>query len=245
MSDMNPTPRPPSRLRIAIDGPAGVGKTTTARALAEALGLLYVDTGAMYRALAVRALAQGISVDDAEASAGLAQGMGIAFTPDAAGGLRVVADGEDLTEAIRSPEASDAASRISVHREVRRQMVLWQRDLAASRGVVMEGRDIGTVVLPDADAKIFLTASAEERARRRLRERLAKGEQAAFEAVLREIRERDARDEGREASPLRPAPDAVVIDCTALDAPSQVAAVRRVVDAWVAMERGESGKRPA
>ncbi len=235
MKRMKTTPRSLARMRIAIDGPAGVGKTTTARALADAFGLLYVDTGAMYRALAVRAAAVGVSVDDAEASTALARRMRVSLDREPGGGLRVRVDGEDLTEAIRSPAASDGASRISVHPDVRHELVLWQREMAERSGVVMEGRDIGTVVLPEAEAKIFLTASAEERARRRHRELVARGENPAFEAVLRDIRERDARDQGREASPLRPAPDAIVIDCSALDAPSQVAAVRRVVEAWVAM----------
>lgn len=235
MKRMNAAARSLARIRIAIDGPAGVGKTTTARALADAFGLLYVDTGAMYRALAVRAAALGISVDDAEASTALARRTHVLLDRKPGGGLRVSVDGEDLTEAIRTPAASDGASRISVHPDVRHELVLWQREMAERSGVVMEGRDIGTVVLPDAEAKIFLTASAEERARRRHRELAARGETPAFEAVLRDIRERDARDQGREASPLRPASDAIVIDCTALDAPSQVAAVRRVVEAWVAM----------
>ncbi len=234
--------RNPGAIRVAIDGPAGVGKTTTARALADELGLLYVDTGAMYRALAVRAAREGVSPDDPGASAALARRTRLGMGRDPGGALRVTVDGEDVTEAIRTDAASDGASRISVHPEVREELVRWQRKLAEQGGVVMEGRDIGTVVLPHAEAKIFLTASPEERARRRHRELRAKGGNPAFEAVLRDLKERDARDQGRENSPLRPAADAVVVDCTALGATDQVAAVRRAVEALVALGREHPGE---
>lgn len=229
---------PLSRIRVAIDGPAGVGKTTTARALAEELGLLYVDTGAMYRALAVEARRAGVSLDDPDAAAELAGRVTVRLEPVSGGAARVMLGDRDLTEAIRTPEASDGASRISIHPAVRRELVAWQRAMAADGGVVMEGRDIGTVVLHDAEAKIFLTASPEERARRRHRELLDRGEHPSFEAVLRDILERDARDQGRATSPLKPAADAVVLDCTALDAPSQVAAALRVVQALVDLKDG-------
>jgi cytidylate kinase len=194
----------------------------------------------MYRALAVTAARSGISPDDREGSAVLARKTRVSLESTPEGGLRVVADGEDVTAAIRSAEASDGASRISVHPEVRTELVRWQREMASRGGVVMEGRDIGTVVLAKAEAKIFLTASPEERARRRWRELQDRGETPALEAVLREILERDARDRGRDVAPLRPAPDAVVLDCTALDLPSQVSGVRRVVDALLKM-REEGG----
>jgi len=225
------------QIRIAIDGPAGVGKTTTAKSLAEHFGLLYIDTGAMYRALAVLAAAKGISPDDADASAALARRITVRLEHDASGALKVIGDGKDLTVAIRTPEASDGASRISVHPEVRTELVGWQRALAAKNGVVMEGRDIGTVVLPEAEAKIFLTASAQERARRRQRELAGRGVRVALEQVMRDIEERDARDRNRETSPLRPAPDAVVVDCTAFELNEQMAAVSRVVEALVAPPR--------
>lgn len=227
-----------SKIRVAIDGPAGVGKTTAARNLARDMGLLYVDTGAMYRAMAVLAIQHGISPDAGDEAGALAQKARVELGAGSDGTLRISINGTDVTEAIRSEEASDGASRISVHPAVRRELVRWQQDLARPGGVVMEGRDIGTVVLPDAEAKVFLTASAEERARRRYRELLQRGENPSFQAVLRDIQERDARDRGRETSPLRPAPDAVVLDCTALDAQGQVAAIRRVVEALVAIRSG-------
>ena len=230
--------RDQKRLRVAIDGPAGVGKTTTARTLAADLGLLYVDTGAMYRALAVLAGRRKISPDDAEAAAALARAAAVRLRANANGELEVEIDGEDVTRAIRTDQASDGASRISVHPGVRAELVRWQRDLARKGGVVMEGRDIGTVVLKDAEAKVFLTASPAERARRRHRELLRRGEVVTLDTVLKDIQARDARDRGRETSPLRPAPDAVVLDCTAFDSAAQVTAVRRIVESLVAIHRG-------
>ena len=218
------------KAQVAIDGPAGVGKTTTARTLAKQLGLLYVDTGAMYRALAVWARTQGVSVDDAAGSAVLAKKARIRFETPPGGSPRVLIEDSDLTRAIRSPDASEGASRISVHPAVRKELVRQQRVLARRRGVVMEGRDIGTVVLPDAGAKVFLTASAEERARRRHRELEKQKQPTSLEQVLLDILERDARDLGREISPLLPAPDAVVLDCTAFDPTTQISVVRRVVE---------------
>ena len=231
------------KICIALDGPAGVGKTTTAKSLAQHFGLLYVDTGAMYRALAVVAVERGVSPDDAEQATDLAQRIRVELDQDATGALRVLADGKDVTTTIRTPKASDAASRISVHPGVRTELVRWQRELARQGGVVMEGRDIGTVVLPDAEAKVFLTASTAERARRRHRELAGRGVAATLAQVAKEMEERDARDRGRETSPLRPAPDAVVVDCTAFDLNEQVAAVSRVVEALVAPPRKERHER--
>jgi cytidylate kinase len=216
-------------IRVAIDGPAGVGKTTSAKALAERLGYLYLDTGAMYRALALEAHRSGVSVDDAPAAGDLASRTEVGLRPDGAGGVTVLLGGENVTALIRTPEVSDGASRISVHRAVRERMVALQRALAAGGGVVMEGRDIGTRVLPDAEVKIYLTATAEERARRRWTEMISRGESVPFETVLDQIRERDARDTGREVDPLRPASDAITIDGTHLSLEAQVEALLRVV----------------
>jgi len=220
---------PPPRVRVAIDGPAGVGKTTSAKALASRLGYLYLDTGAMYRALALAAMRGRVSVDDAEGAGDLASITAVTMTPDAEGGVKVLLDGLDVTASIRTPDISDGASRISVHRGVRERMVALQQALAADGGVVMEGRDIGTRVMPDAEVKIFLTALAEERARRRHREMILRGEATPFETVLEQIRERDARDTEREVDPLRPAADAIRIDGTNLSLNEQVDAIEAVV----------------
>ena len=211
---------------IAIDGPAGAGKSTVARAVANALGFTYLDSGAMYRCLALAAIRGGVDVDDARAVGRLARELRIEFADD-----RVLLDGQDVTEAIRAPEVTAAASRISVHPEVREAMVARQRALIENGDYVAEGRDIGTVVSPDAPLKVFLTASPDERARRRAAET---GER--METVLASHSDRDARDSRREHGALRSANDSVEIDTTGLDA-AQVAA--RVVA--LARERGLVG----
>jgi cytidylate kinase len=208
---------------IAIDGPAGAGKSTVARGVAAALGFTYLDSGAMYRCVALAALERGSDPDD-EASVGeLAREIEIEL-----GDGSVVLDGRDVTEAIRRPEVTAAASRVSVHSSVREALVARQRALIDGGRYVAEGRDIGTVVAPDAPLKVFLTASDAERARRRAAER---GEDAV--AVLDDQRERDERDRGREHGALRRADDAVEIDTTAL---KQDEVVARVVE--LARERG-------
>jgi cytidylate kinase len=189
---------------IAIDGPAGAGKSTVARGVAAALGFTYLDSGAMYRCVALAALRAGVSPDDAGAVAAVARGIEIGFE-----GERVTLDGEDVTEAIRAPEVSAAASRVSVHAAVRAAMVERQRELIATGRYVAEGRDIGTVVSPDSPLKVFLSASPEERARRRASETAE-----PLEAVLAAQRERDARDRGREHGAMRAAEDAVELDTT-------------------------------
>ena len=217
---------------VAIDGPTAAGKSTVARGVARRLGLLYVDTGAMYRSVAVTALRRAIDLGDADAVTRLANSMVIEFRPAATGGEpsnRVLVDGEDVTEAIRTPEASDAASRVSVIGGVREAMVARQRVMGTDGGVVMEGRDIGTVVFPDADVKIFLNASLEVRARRRHAELLARGQTVDLEEVRRSEAERDRRDETRTHSPLRPAEGAVVLDTTTTTAEEVAEVIVRIV----------------
>ena len=197
--------------QIAIDGPAGAGKSTVAKLVADRLGYLYIDTGAMYRAAALLALEQGVSFDDAEGLTSLIRGNDITLDP-ASSGCRVLINGRDVSRDIRLPEVGNAASPVSAVAEVRRLLVAMQQELAARRPVVMDGRDIGTVVLPDAACKIFLTASPRVRAQRRAKELLQKGLTVDIDQVEREIRERDERDSTRSASPLRQAEDAVLVD---------------------------------
>jgi CMP/dCMP kinase len=205
---------------IAIDGPAGAGKSSVARAVAGALGFTYLDSGAMYRCVALAGLERGSDLDEAEAMGMLAGSLRIELD-----GERVGLDGREVGAAIREPRVTEAASRVSVHRPVREAVVARQRQLIAAGRYVAEGRDIGTVVSPDAPLKVFLTASAEERARRRAAQT---GEDEA--AVLAAQRERDARDENREHSALRPAADAVEVDTTGL-------CVDEVVERVVALAR--------
>jgi CMP/dCMP kinase len=191
---------------IAIDGPAGAGKSTVARALAERLGFTYLDSGAMYRSVALAALRAGADPDDAETLGPLAASLEIEFD-----GERISLDGDDVSEAIRTPDVTAAASRVSVHPEVREAMVARQRALISAADYVAEGRDIGTVVSPDAPLKVFLTATPDERARRR-----AADTGDSPDAVLTAQAERDARDRDRAHGALRPAADAVELDTTGL-----------------------------
>ena len=210
------------QLIIAIDGPVGSGKSTLARRVAELMGYVYVDTGAMYRALALKALRQGISFDGGDDPlVGLARKTSIDLRADG-GTQRVLLDCEDVTTAIRTPEVSQAASKIAVNAGVRHVLVADQRRAGERGGVVMEGRDIGSVVFPDAQLKIFLTASPETRAERRWREHQQKGDTINLQKTLDEIHERDQRDKERSTSPLVQAPDAVVVDSTAME-PEEVA----------------------
>lgn len=196
---------------MAIDGPAGAGKSTVARKLAVRLGYAFLDTGAIYRAVALAARRQGVDWADGVALGALAARLDVAFRPD--GDVnRVLLGGDDVTTAIRTPEMSDGASRVSAHPDVRAALLGLQRRLAAGGGVVAEGRDMGTVVFPDAGAKFFLTASVDERARRRALELQAAGRPAEMATVLRDIEERDHRDSTRAVAPLRRADDAVEID---------------------------------
>jgi CMP/dCMP kinase len=204
-------------LVVAIDGPVGSGKSTAARRVAELLGYTYIDSGAMYRAVALKALRRKISLDATDELVALAGASRIDLRAQD-GGQNVLLDGEDVTKEIRTPEVSQAASRIAVIEGVRRVLVAEQRRAGADGGVVMEGRDIGSVVFPDAELKIFLTASDETRAQRRWREHQQKGDAIDLARTLEEIRERDRRDAGREHSPLVRAPGAVLVDSTAMEA---------------------------
>jgi len=197
---------------IAIDGPAGSGKSTVARLLSVRLGYLYLDTGAMYRAAALLALRDGVSLDDGPTLAALTRAAHIGFSPQG----DVVARDEDVSEDIRRPSVSAAVSEVSAHAEVRELLVAEQRRVAAGRDVVIEGRDIGTVVFPDAAVKVFLTAASEVRAERRRKELVATGEHTSAAETLAAIQARDAYDSSRAVSPLRKAADAVEIDTSAM-----------------------------
>ncbi len=205
-----------SKLIIAIDGPVGSGKSTVARRVAELLGYTHLDSGAMYRSIAWKALRDGVPLDSPAQLAALAEAARIDLVPRG-GKLHVVLDGEDITDLIRTREVSHAASVVAVVPGVRHPMVAEQRRAGAHGGIVMEGRDIGTAVFPHADLKVFLDASPEVRAERRQRELQEKGEGLELEKVLADVRERDRRDREREMSPLVRAADAIVVDNTAMD----------------------------
>ena len=216
------------RLIIAIDGPSASGKSTTARAVAERLGYIHIDTGAMYRALALKAIREAVNLGDARELNALLAGSTVDCV-SRAGSFRVLLDGADVTREIREGDVSLKSSEIAALPQVRRWLVERQRRLAAEGGVVMEGRDIGTVVLPDADLKIYLDASSEERAKRRWLEENAAEEGKSREKVLRDLTARDHRDMTRVHSPLEMAADAIKIDTTRLDVDEQVEEVLREV----------------
>ena len=205
---------------IAVDGPAASGKGTIAERVAAVLGYRYLDSGALYRLVALKALRSGVDVDSSDALGALARGLDVRF----AGG-RLILDGEDVTQAVRSEAVSAAASRIAVHAPVRAALLERQRAFRGPPGLVADGRDMGTVVFPDATVKVFVTASAEERARRRQRQLAQRGIDVNIQSLLRDIRERDARDGSRAVAPLVAAADAGIVDTTALTIDAAVDAV--------------------
>ena len=202
------------KISVAIDGPSGAGKSTIARRAAQNLGFVYVDTGAIYRSVGYHTYFSGVDPVDKKAVAALLPGLRVSMDYGEGGLQRMYRNGEDVTDQIRLPEVSMITSHISAIPEVRAFLLEMQRHMAREYSVVMDGRDIGTVVLPDADVKIFLTASTEDRARRRYKELLERGTPQSLEELLRETEERDYNDSHRAVSPLRPADGAVLLDTT-------------------------------
>jgi CMP/dCMP kinase len=215
---------------VAIDGPAGSGKSTVARGVARRLGFTYLDSGALYRAVTLAALESGTDLDDGAALARLAADARIELRDREHDYVHVMLDGRDVSEEIRAPEVTGESSRVAAHREVRAALLAKQRGLIAAGNYVVEGRDIGTVVAPDAPIKAFLTADPAERARRRAAELKRRGLEAQADEVRRAIEQRDRLDSTRSAAPLRTAEDAVVIDTTELDAAAVLARVLELVE---------------
>lgn len=218
---------------IAIDGPAGAGKSTIAKRLAAELHFVYVDTGALYRTVGLAALRRGIDPTDVEGVEALLPSICVELTyiDDA---QRVLLDGEDVSALIRTPEVSMAASAVSAMPAVRKFLFHLQQEIASSHNVIMDGRDIGTVVLPHAQVKIFLSASAEDRARRRYEEMLAKGMEAVYEDVLEDMKQRDYNDSHRAAAPLKPADDAILVDTTGNTLEESIALMKKLVEECLA-----------
>lgn len=223
------------QIAVAIDGPSGAGKSTIARAVATELGFIYVDTGALYRTIGLAACRAGIAGDVAGAVCTLLPDL-LLELQYRDGEQHVLLNGEDVSDAIRTPEIARYASLVSAIPEVRDYLLDLQRDMARHHSVIMDGRDIGTVVLPNADIKIFLTAGAEARAERRWKELNAKGQKVTLGEVLEQINTRDAKDEGRETAPLKRADDAVLLDTSSLDLPQSVASVLGLIHARLAAE---------
>ena len=226
MTEHSSSEATPRKLIIAIDGPAGAGKSTIASRLARKLGYVNLESGAMYRALALKAIERDASFDDDAALVTLAENLRIQLEPTI-GGNRTLMDGRDVSSRIRERDVSEGASRVSVHPKVREWMVAHQREMGAGGGVVMEGRDIGTKVFPDADLKIFLDADPVVREQRRMEQHKIKGDVAA--SVAAELRERDRRDRTRAASPLEAAPDAVLINSSSMSEDEVLCRVEQLV----------------
>ena len=215
-------------IKIAIDGPASAGKSTVAKIVAKELGCIYCDTGAMYRALTYQAIQNKTAVTDEKQLVQLLKEMVISFEPNK-GDQKVFVNGEEVTDAIRLSDVTNAVSAVSAHGEVRKELVKRQQEIADRGGVVMDGRDIGTAVLPTAEVKIFLVASVEERAERRYKENLSKGIPTSLEVLKQEIAERDYKDSHREVSPLIQAEDAVRLDTTSLSIEQVVEKIREII----------------
>ena len=216
-------------ISVAIDGPSGAGKSTVSRSVAKAFGFIYVDTGAMYRTIGLAAFRKGLDTKDKPSIIGILPELNIELKYNEQNEQRMFLNGEDVSSDIRLPEISMCASNVSAMPEVRAYLMDMQRQMAKRYDVIMDGRDIGTVILPDADVKIFLTASAEERADRRLKELLAKGVETSFGEVLEDMKKRDAQDSGRETAPLVPAEDAVMLDTSAMSFDESVDAVCKLI----------------
>lgn len=215
-------------IQIALDGPAGAGKSTIAKTLAKQLGYVYIDTGAIYRAVTYRALQEKVGLEDGPALAEMIGNMNLRLLPSDQG-QRVFDGEEEVTEVIRSADVTNNVSFVARQAEVRDALLDLQRDLAKNGGIVMDGRDIGTHVLPEADLKVFMTASVEERARRRHEENLSKGMESDYEQLKAEIALRDKRDSEREVAPLRQADDAFFLDTTELSIQGVVEAIERLM----------------
>lgn len=216
-------------IAVAIDGPSGAGKSTIARILAKELQFIYVDTGALYRAVGYTALKTGVSVYNADEIDAMLPSLRVELRYEN-GEQRVYVNDEDVTPFIRTPDVSEAASAVSAVPAVRRFLFDLQQNMAKTMSVIMDGRDIGTVVLPHAQVKIFLTASAEDRARRRYEELIEKGMDVTYEDVLKDMILRDKRDSERAAAPLKPAPDAVLVDTSGNTLEESVALMRSIVE---------------
>lgn len=216
-------------INVAIDGPAGAGKSTVAKAIAREYGFIYVDTGAMYRALAYKAINNGIAVKDEENVIKMLSSTELNITYNEKG-QRIILDGEDISDKIRTAQISMGASDISALPSVRRWLLDMQKDIASKNNCIMDGRDIGTTILPNADIKVFLTASVEERASRRYQELAAKGEAITLETVIEDVKTRDYNDSHRAVSPLKKADDAIELDTTTLDFGQVVDAIKAIID---------------
>ena len=216
-------------LNIAMDGPVGAGKSSIAKAVADRLGILHLDTGAMYRAVGLSAIRAGVDLQDEAAVTAHTKRIDVAVAHSVTG-QRTIVDGEDVTDYIRTPEVSMAASTVGKYAGVRREMVAIQQKLAASTPMLVDGRDICVRVLPNATVKLFLTASAEERARRRWNEMKDKPNAPSYEEVLRDLRARDEQDMNREVDPLRPTDDAVIVDSTEMNFEQVVQYILNIVE---------------